>query len=155
MDDILSKPYSLAQLTELVRHWIDASRIDSRSAAQEGSPRSLTLVDIAGVTGVDSLGSSLYPRLVAMFEASSEDALSRIDVALAVQDWKSAQQAAHKLKGAAGNVGAHEFAAQLAELERGCDESNAAVVRYSYKMLRAALPALLAVLKQYSLRATA
>jgi HPt (histidine-containing phosphotransfer) domain-containing protein len=159
MDDILSKPYSLAELTRLMRQWVDTTQIARQPAVPEGAPRNLTLVDIADVTGIDSLAgdmpSTLYSRLVKLFEASSEDALSRIGVALTAHDWKSAQQSAHKLKGAAGNVGAHEFAAQLAELERSCNEGNAAVAHHSYKMLRAAMPALLATLKQHSLRASA
>jgi HPt (histidine-containing phosphotransfer) domain-containing protein len=111
------------------------------------------------LAGIGSLGantsSTLYARLVALFEAGAEETLAQIDAALGAQDWKSAQQAAHKLKGAAGNVAAHEFAAQLAELEASCNDGDAAAAHYSHNMLRAALPALLAALKQCCLRASA
>jgi two-component system sensor histidine kinase/response regulator len=111
------------------------------------------------MTGIGSLGANtngtLYARLVTLFETGAGETLGRIDAALRAQDWKSAQQAAHKLKGAAGNVGAHEFAAQLAELEAGCNDGDAAAAHYSHQMLRAALPALLAALKQHCLKASA
>jgi len=159
MDDILSKPYSLAELTGLLRRWVDPAEAARRSAPPKGAPRNLTLVDGAGMVDIGSLGANsngaLYARLVGLFEASSAETLARIDTALRSQDWKSAQQAAHKLKGAAGNVGAHEFAAQLAELEASCNDGDAAVAHYSHTMLRAALPALLDALKQHCLRASA
>lgn len=138
---------------------MDSAAIARRPDAPRGSPRNLTLIDAAGLAEIDSLGdgmnSSLFARLVALFEASSGQTLARIDAALRAQDWHTAQQAAHKLKGAAGNVGAREFAAQLAELEASCNEVDAAVAHHSTKLLRAALPALLATLKQHCLRQSA
>jgi HPt (histidine-containing phosphotransfer) domain-containing protein len=159
MDDILSKPYSLAELAGLLRRWVDVSEVLRRSAAPEGAPRDLTLVDGAGVAQIGSLDAgmndTLFARLVQLFEASSGKALAHIETALRAQDWKAAQQAAHKLKGAAGNVGAHEFAAQLAELEANCHDGGAALAHHSSRMLRAALPSLLAALKQHCLRESA
>jgi len=157
MDDILSKPYSLAELTGLLRRWVPASETVRRSATPKGAPRNLTLVDSAGMAEIGGLGAGndLFARLVELFEAGSGKALARIDSALRAQDWKTAQQAAHKLKGAAGNVGAHEFAAQLAELEANCNDEGAAIAHHSNRMLRAALPALLATLKQHCLRQSA
>jgi signal transduction histidine kinase/ligand-binding sensor domain-containing protein/HPt (histidine-containing phosphotransfer) domain-containing protein/FixJ family two-component response regulator len=158
MDDILSKPYSLAELTALLRRWVDATS-QRRVAAPNGAPRNLTLVDIEGMARIGSLGggmnNALLNRLVTLFEAGAEETLLRIDAALKAQDWESARQAAHKLKGAAGNVGAHEFAAQLAELETNCNEGDAAIAHYANTMLRASLPALLVGLKQHSVLAIA
>jgi CheY-like chemotaxis protein len=159
MDDILSKPYSLAELAGVLRRWVGNSELLRRSAVPDGAPRDLTLVDGAGVAQIDGLGAgmkdTLFARLVDLFEASAGKTLARIDAALRAQDWHTAQQAAHKLKGAAGNVGAQEFAAQLAELEASCNEGAAALAQHSNRMLRAALPALLATLKQHCLRASA
>jgi len=108
---------------------------------------------------VGSLGggmnNTLFARLVELFEANADKTLVRIEAALRAQDWETAQQAAHRLKGAAGNVGALEFAAQLAELEASCNDADAAVAHHSSRMLRAALPALLAMLKQHCIRASA
>jgi len=159
MDDILSKPYSLAELTLLLRRWIDAGDTGRRVAALRDAGRNLTLVDVAGMAQIGSLGGgmnhALLRRLVTLFETVAEEALERIDTALRAQDWNCARQAAHKLKGAAGNVGAHEFAAQLAELEANCDVEHATQAHDSHTMLRAALPALLAALKQHTLSASA
>jgi two-component system sensor histidine kinase/response regulator len=156
MDDILSKPYSLAELTGLLRRWVDPTEAVRRAALPKGAPRNLTLVDMAGIGSLcANTNGTLYTRLVTLFQASAGETLAQIDIALRAQDWKSAQQAAHKLKGAAGNVGAQEFAAQLAELEAACNDGDAAVAHYSHKMLQAALPALLAALKQHCLRASA
>jgi signal transduction histidine kinase/CheY-like chemotaxis protein/HPt (histidine-containing phosphotransfer) domain-containing protein len=159
MDEILSKPYSLAALTQLLRRWVDATEGGRRVVAPMGAPRNLTLVDVAGMAQIGSLGgamnNTLFARLVTLFEASAATALARIDEALRAQEWSSARQAAHKLKGAAGNVGAHEFAAQLSELEASCHEGDAAIALYSNQMLRAALPALLAALKQNCVLASA
>lgn len=159
MDGILSKPYSLAELTELLRHWVGVTKAERRAAAPNGAPRNLTLVDVAGMAQIGSLSggmkNSLFTSLVVLFEANAGDALARIDAALRAQDWNAAQQSAHKLKGAAGNVGAHEFAVQLAELESSCSAHDAAIAHHASKMLQAALPALLATLKQHCQRASA
>ena len=116
-------------------------------------------MDSAGVARIGNLGAevnaTLFPRLVALFEHSANDALARIDIALRTQEWELARQAAHKLKGAAGNVGAHEFAAQLAELEASCERADAAVSHHCNRLLRAALPSLLDTLKSNSLQASA
>jgi signal transduction histidine kinase/ligand-binding sensor domain-containing protein/CheY-like chemotaxis protein len=159
MDDILSKPYSLAELTGVLRRWVDASEILRRSAAPLDAPRNLTLVDSAGMAALGTVGNgmntALYARLVALFEGGAAKELARIDAALRAQEWTAAQQAAHKLKGAAGNVGALEFAEQLAELEVGCNDRDAAATLHANRLLRAALPALLDALKQHCLRASA
>jgi signal transduction histidine kinase/CheY-like chemotaxis protein len=158
MDDILSKPYSLAELTVLLRRWVGPES-ERRVAAPNGTLRNLTLVDTDGMAQIGSLGgainNTLLTRLVTLFESSAADGLARIDAALRAQDWNAARQAAHKLKGAAGNVGAYEFAAQLAELEANCNDDAAAIAHHSNNMLRAALPALLVSLKQHCLLASA
>jgi CheY-like chemotaxis protein len=159
MDDILTKPYSLEALTELLRRLVHTPDTVRRAAAPSGAPRNLTLVDVSGMAQIGHLGGStnntLFPRLVALFEANVGEALAQIDAALRMQQWETARQAAHKLRGAAGNVGAHEFAAQLAELEARCNELDAPVARHSHVMLRAALPALLDTLRRQCLQASA
>ncbi len=159
MDDILTKPCSLAELTQLLRCFVDKTGKQRRANPPSDAPRNLTVVDSAGVARLGNLSTeanaTLFPRLVALFERSAVDALARIEVALRTQEWEVARQAAHKLKGAAGNVGAYEFAAQLAELEESCTRADAAVSHHCNRLLRAALPSLLDTLKSNSLEASA
>jgi HPt (histidine-containing phosphotransfer) domain-containing protein len=74
--------------------------------------------------------------------------------ALADRDFCAARSLSHKLKGAAANVGALEFAAELGELEQSC-ANDIELAHKLYEALRAAQPVLFVELNAFSMRETA
>jgi HPt (histidine-containing phosphotransfer) domain-containing protein len=165
MDDILSKPYSLTEFSTLIGRWIEQLRLPAGpDVAQSHAPpagptcglASLDAATIAGLERVQSRGrADLYATLVALFETNSAEALRQIERALSTCDLSAAAAVAHKLKASAANVGALEFSAAAAELERCCNANNGEAARAPFARISAAHPSLIDELKALLLRATA
>ncbi len=159
MDDILTKPYTLAECTATLRRWANGSA-PARVPLVPGSftPHELASLDPKVVTELRSVGDAsqggLFSRLVALFEKSAPHALLQIDAALRTGELAKAAGFSHKLKGAAANVGAVKFAAYASELEHSCTAAPEAA-RTLYDNLAAAWPTLLANLDSLILRASA
>jgi signal transduction histidine kinase/ligand-binding sensor domain-containing protein/CheY-like chemotaxis protein/HPt (histidine-containing phosphotransfer) domain-containing protein len=175
MDDLLSKPYTLDQCTQLLRRWLGrlpgSARKDTApvevtlsAAASSGvealSPlAALSGVDATAVAGLRNLGAGgradLYSKLVDLFRAGSTDAIAQLGSALEADDLKGASAVCHKLASSAGNVGALAFARDVRRLEKICDEGDKARAQRLCERLAAAHPALLAELTRLQLRASA
>ncbi len=157
MDGILSKPYPLAEFAKLLRRWTGKPAAAPEPAVPPTEYQGLSVVDGASVLKMRSIGKggSLYAKLVAMFEKNCGDGLARVDAALTLRDCDGARAAAHKLKGAAANVGALMFSAQLGELERLCGARDETGARRAYENLMMAHPTLLAELNNVLLRESA
>src|SRR5260221_8965182 len=97
MDDILSKPYTLAQCAQLLRHWIGGEAAAPTTTEDDA----LAGVDRAAVAGLRSLrsggGEDLYSKLVELFRTSSAAGLSQLGAALQAGDLVAACAIAHKL----------------------------------------------------------
>ena len=160
MDDILSKPYSLAECAELLRRWVGSvPNIASGEESTKEALLSISSVDAATVASlkeIKSRGSAdLYVTLVSMFENSSSNSLEHIHNALLAEDFAAAGAVCHKLKSSAGNVGALAFANAVIELERLCVANNTAAAWRLYERIGSAHPLLVGQLKALTLRATA
>jgi signal transduction histidine kinase/ligand-binding sensor domain-containing protein/CheY-like chemotaxis protein len=149
MDDIMTKPYTLAECATMLTRWGKPAvraeiltRLDGKSVA-----------DLHNIGGAGSSG--LYVKLVALFEKSAAAGIQQLGQALQDGDLKRAQAAAHKLKGASGNVGATEFSRSLHSVETSCAAGNLGDAVSVFDRLAAALPGLLAELRNLSIRATA
>ena len=159
MDDILTKPYTVDECAELLRRWVDqtGAPLQARSVPRERG--SLAAVDAPGLANWRAIGgsreSNLYVKLVALFEKSSAIALGQIAAALAAQDLEMVRANAHKLKGAAGNVGALAFAARVGELEHSAAANQLARANELYGSLASAYPALMEELHNLTLRESA
>jgi signal transduction histidine kinase/ligand-binding sensor domain-containing protein/CheY-like chemotaxis protein len=170
MDDILSKPYSLPEFSALLGQWLKhlhppvSPHSPQPDGRQSRTPRaearcglaSLDAATIAGLERVQSRGrADLYATLVALFESNSVEALRQIELALSSHDLAAAAALAHKLKASAANVGALEFSAAAAELERYCNANDGEAARAPFARISAAHPSLIDELKALLLRATA
>jgi signal transduction histidine kinase/ligand-binding sensor domain-containing protein/CheY-like chemotaxis protein/HPt (histidine-containing phosphotransfer) domain-containing protein len=175
MDDLLSKPYTLDQCTQLLRRWLgrlpgsarkDTAPVEvtSSAAASSGvealSPlAALSGVDATAVAGLRNLGAGgradLYSKLVDLFRAGSTDAIAQLGSALEADDLKGASAVCHKLASSSANVGALAFARDVRRLEKICDEGDKARAQRLCERLAAAHPALLAELTRLQLRASA
>ncbi len=156
MDDILSKPYTVAEFSALLRRWAGRggesrpARIGRRNGAE------LSSIDEAVVNQMRKLGSGnrfdLYSQLVTLFTQNSRGALADIGSALNGGDRETARRLSHKLKAAAANVGALEFSEVVAELEQRCADGNLTAASRLYASLAASYPVLIEELCQLRLR---
>ncbi|HUO79619.1 MAG TPA: two-component regulator propeller domain-containing protein [Steroidobacteraceae bacterium] len=153
MNDLLGKPYTLAECAAMLERWVP------RRAAAAAPGAALAGVDASIVAGLRNLSVrgplDLYSRLVALFRTSGTQALDELRAALAAGDYGAARACCHKLRASAGNVGASGFAAALRELEQRCGEGDPAACQGLYARLDAAFPALLEELGRLTLRASA
>jgi CheY-like chemotaxis protein len=125
MDDYLTKPVRKETLKEILDRWIPLSV--HPTAAQAGGTeqsadgkeaetvpavfdRAAMLKNIGGDTG-------LLEELVALFIQRYETMLETIRAALAKKDQAAVEQAAHTLKGTAGNLCASEVVLYAGQLE--------------------------------------
>jgi len=111
---------------------------------------SLTGIDHTVITELRSLparGSpNLFVKLVGLFQASSAESLSQLQTALQMSATGQAAAICHRLKSAAGNIGAVAFANEVHRIERLCIEGEPVRARELLEGLRAAHPTLLAEL---------
>jgi HPt (histidine-containing phosphotransfer) domain-containing protein len=89
---------------------------------------------------------NLFVKLVGLFEISSAVTLSQLQTALQAAAAGQAAALCHKLKSAAGNIGAAAFAREVGRIERLCLEGDLARARDLLAGLQAAHPTLLAEL---------
>jgi signal transduction histidine kinase/ligand-binding sensor domain-containing protein/CheY-like chemotaxis protein/HPt (histidine-containing phosphotransfer) domain-containing protein len=153
MDDIMSKPYSLQQCAELLRHWV------KRGAPEALSQEVLSRVDATAVAGLQNLRGAgradLYSELVELFQAASRDALAQLELALRADDLDAARAVCHRFASSAANVGALAYARDLRRLDKICERGDHARARQLCATLAAVLPALIAELMRHQMRRSA
>jgi HPt (histidine-containing phosphotransfer) domain-containing protein len=111
---------------------------------------SLTGIDprvVAELRSLPARGSAnLFFKLVGLFQASSAATLSQLETALQSSDTGQAAALCHRLKSAAGNIGAMAFAQEVHRIEKLCIEGDLPRARELLAGLQAAHPTLLAEL---------
>ena len=111
---------------------------------------SLTGIDRRIVTELRSLpargSDNLFVKLVGLFQTSSVETLSQLQNALQRSAAGQAAAISHRLKSAAGNIGAVGIAHEVHRIERLCVEGDLARARELLAGLQAAHPTLLAEL---------
>jgi CheY-like chemotaxis protein/HPt (histidine-containing phosphotransfer) domain-containing protein len=167
MDDLMSKPYTFEECTQLLLRWISVPRGISApgeisapggSSGAGADSAALAEIDMTTVDGLKALrttGPSLYSKLVDLFQTGSTRAIEELEAALAGNDYPAASAICHKLASSAANVGALAFAHQVRQLEKTCGEREAAKAGALYGMIRAAHSPLLEELARLEVRASA
>jgi len=118
MNDHITKPVDPELLFQVLGHWLKRDRqpvkhnaVFSQSALQiPGIDSDAGLRRVAG-------NQKLYVSLLRQFCQSQGDAVERIGVALAEQDFTGAGRIMHTIKGVSGNIGAVAAQEQAARLE--------------------------------------
>ncbi len=134
MDDYISKPVDLATLAEVLSRWVpqtstaDVGGVDAAAAAdvpqqQAAAPASNSVVlELERLQILRELGPAdglgLLPEAVRAFRQDSQGALDTLRAALENGQAAELEAAAHKLAGAAANIGAVGAAGLCKELER-------------------------------------
>ncbi len=155
MDDLLSKPYTLAQCADLLRRWLPGER----SAEDSTSSGDLAVVDAATVAGLRRLRggehADLYTQLVGLFSAGSTEAVALLAARIDAGDFAAAAAICHKLASSAANVGALAFARMVRLLEKHCVSETGEHARNLHQRLCAAHPALIEELTRLQMRVSA
>ncbi|CAK0763305.1 two-component system, sensor histidine kinase and response regulator [Gammaproteobacteria bacterium] len=119
MDDYLSKPFTLDGLMAKIHHWsglelscrpitLDVSTAPTNQYEPLDNKVLATLREALG----DTFGQALQP-----FLEDTPVYLERLAKTLVVEDWQGVRQAAHAIKGSAGNLGAMHFSRLAKQLE--------------------------------------
>ncbi len=131
MNHHISKPIDPDVLVESLRRWgKPAPGKKTRSAATAGfekAPAQQESIDIEGIDTAGGLANCMhnaktYWMLLEKFHALLERTPRLIRDALQVQDYTSAQRAAHSLKGVSLNLGANDCGALCAVAERALQD---------------------------------
>jgi HPt (histidine-containing phosphotransfer) domain-containing protein len=130
MDDFAAKPTTIPFLAAKLQQWL--GHLDWGQEPQPPVPSDgvevqengiLDLAALAEVTGGDA---ELGAELVRDFLASTGDDLRELDEALAAGELEEARRRAHRIKGAARIVGAHEVCALAQQVEHAAAAGSSA-----------------------------
>jgi two-component system, sensor histidine kinase and response regulator len=153
MDGFLGKPFTLAELREMLSRWLlpggpgrEPGAVTVRAERRRGG-----LLDSSALDRIRALerpgGPSLLGRVVSMFVSSSSAQLAGMREALGRGDLEAIRGQAHSLKSASGNVGATELARLAQALEQACERAERSAVQALIEQLFAAHPAVIAALE--------
>ena len=127
MSDYLTKPFTKAQLEEMLDKWLGGARtgadvpVSSIEVATEKAQSEIELVDetaLAEIRQLDNDGeSSIFDEIVLEFKVSSKDLVARIADGVNNNDPEAVQRAAHALKSSSAALGLRHFSEQCARLE--------------------------------------
>jgi len=141
MDDYLSKPFTMAQLRNIILKWHDArgaydfdnSQSHSSAAENPETPASLaddSLLDIDTLNSIRALQSPQSPnileQLFEIYRSNAPELIEKLSSSIEDENFGSIRDSAHSLKSASGNIGARRMFELCAKLEEmGRDEEIA------------------------------
>jgi signal transduction histidine kinase/DNA-binding response OmpR family regulator len=138
MDDYLSKPFSGAQLNELLERHLDpvpsagagaveVSPVTDPPAVAEyddGDP----VLDEQSLASIEGFGEDFVSSLLDAFVENATQDLERLRRAVDAEDAESARQAAHRMKSSSANIGARRLSARCADIEKAARNGNVDVL---------------------------
>ncbi|HUI06928.1 MAG TPA: PAS domain S-box protein [Verrucomicrobiae bacterium] len=133
MNDYLSKPVQLADVTRILNRWLVATRSDSSAANAQGGPskdcehRTVKPAPVFSPSRrLQAIGGdeALYQNLVGLFWEDSIQRFQQVESALLAGNLDELMQAAHFLKGACFNIGAERLASVFGQLEDAAREAG-------------------------------
>ncbi|NPV86886.1 MAG: response regulator [Anaerolineae bacterium] len=129
MNDHISKPFTPEQLIATIASWmrVDARTTITTTAAQTATfalPETLPGIDLREALGRVGGDHHLLIRLLTGFETEFSQVIQKMRAALEHNDHKTAWNAAHTLKGVAGNLAAREVFTLSDSLAKAIDEGN-------------------------------
>jgi len=121
MDDFLLKPFRKEELSVKIEKWIAETWPQTESS---GDPAVTNQVANGLRQLEEDYGREMVSKIVQMFIPDAERLMGQIEVAVKRNDFKSLEEAAHRLKSGAANIGATEMAKLSAELETRGETSS-------------------------------
>jgi HPt (histidine-containing phosphotransfer) domain-containing protein len=127
MDDYLTKPLLVSALAQMLEKWVapagaapaspEPLAAPAASAADDPGPVAMDFARLEEFRDYDDEELTMTREVIALFTADAPQRLKAIAAAIAAGDADALGQAAHALKGSAGNVGAIAIQQAAAELE--------------------------------------
>jgi len=122
MDDYISKPVDIEDLVALLERWTGRTETETPDdkASQNGhcpDTESDFPLDLQRLHKISRGKVQLQHRLIAAFLDASDTDVDDLAVAIDNNDLEAVRDRAHRLKGAAANVGARSLSQRAAELE--------------------------------------
>lgn len=135
MNDFLSKPFSLVQLSQVLERWASPSLLEPRRQQSEQAEASVPAMRLASETLDPAMLSqiralqrpgqpNLLGRLFGYFLERIPDEVSHLHQAIALGEREEVGRRAHALKSVAANVGAKKLAICFAELEQAANSDG-------------------------------
>jgi two-component system sensor histidine kinase/response regulator len=116
MDDYMRKPLTIDALAATLSHWVggDVAEAASGSVAE---PATNQIVNAAELMRRLNGNTALISKLVGLFRGDCPRMIAEIQSAVAARDAAALENAAHALKGSAGNFAAHRTVEAARRLE--------------------------------------
>lgn len=159
MDDFLSKPLRINELTEALVKWVPRDLPSSTETVQDSDFDLSADISNVSITGanydpsvVQELKNNVGEVVVSMMEAFIEDTpvyLESLKNAITQSDAKQVRELAHTVKGSASNFGAKQVTALSKLLEDKGAEENLSGAQALYEQLLAAFVHLRKSLEEY------
>jgi two-component system sensor histidine kinase EvgS len=132
MDDFAAKPTTIPMLAGRLRRWLPqlewpSRRVEPVGAAPgtaPGAPNGDGLLDPAMLDELTGGDADLAASLVADFVATTQADLRALEVALSARELDQVRRQAHRIKGAARIVGAHEIVGPAERIEALAGAAN-------------------------------
>lgn len=123
MDDYLSKPFTINQLSQTLSRWLTKKSLPSSQGESLSIPTTeVEVLDDNAFKQIRSLHrpgqEDLVAKVVKLYLESAPELLQRIQEAYDNQDFESLNGVAHSLKSSSANVGAKAFANLCKSLEQ-------------------------------------
>ncbi|HEB55002.1 MAG TPA: response regulator [Gammaproteobacteria bacterium] len=140
MDDFLSKPFSMSDLTSMLRKWLESDDTESsvlNRHLSENLAYTGDLNDIEidwGILDFDTINklyqkqqkdnSNLLKNVINIYLDQSTDLLAGLTEAISRGDPEATRKVAHTLKSSSENVGATELAELFRAIEKTCEKES-------------------------------
>jgi PAS domain S-box-containing protein len=143
MDGFLTKPLNVERLCEYLNGF---GLSDARGSIREPSanvqtaetaPAERSPVDLLKLNELTGGDPEFTAELVKAFNTSAKETLTELTLGLAARDRTRLSRGAHRLKGAAANIHAHELAQAAARLEEAAREATDEALAERFVALRA------------------
>ncbi len=157
MDDFLAKPINIDELARMLSKWLATDSVETAPAAAAEDARALAksgagepdcgepAFDEAALLRLFGGDRNLARVVIRSAVDTMPRYLDRFEQAVAAQNWKDAERAAHTLKGVSGQIGGVALAQHLQQTESHllnggqADAAAVAAMRAQYALLTQAL----------------
>ncbi len=147
MNDYLTKPIDMSQLSLTLAKWIKPRKIIAPQSTshplEKTLPNELPCIDIQSALKLCGGNQELFNNLLIKFNKYYQNAAVILRDMLKQQNLKRAQQLVHKLNGAAGNLSAHQLQKAARELENALRQQNLDDIHILFEKCENALSQLL------------
>ncbi|TXN63560.1 response regulator, partial [Methylobacterium sp. WL6] len=162
MDGTLAKPFTLAQLAQVLGRFVVAdapgadtlaSRVDAFDEAGSDQPSAPGLLDSETLEGLAEMGDGAFlARVLGLYTGQAPAALTALEAAIPGGEAGTVASAAHGLKSMSANIGATRLVGLLAAVEGGARSSGTIPDAGQMAEIRAAFTETLCALAAYGAR---